>query len=177
MLVLILIDVHYSETTVFSPEKGSNRQSHSSSGSHHPVKNFPHECSLLFDTKSGKLLFRWKRTVTLCWNLSSEHLLTNTFLTKWLGQIVELHTVMQHFGKLVVSVNGPVVKLLDSQSNQESRFQSHWVDPRLTQSFILLRLIKWVAEILGKLSCYKLNCLLKVTLTLRQLKTIHKKGP
>ena len=39
MLILILIDVQYSQTTVFSFEKGSNRQNHSS-GSHHPVKKF-----------------------------------------------------------------------------------------------------------------------------------------
>ena len=41
MLVLILIDVRYSQKTVFSFEKGSNCQNHSSSGSHHLVKNPP----------------------------------------------------------------------------------------------------------------------------------------
>ena len=50
MLILILIDVQYSQTTVFSFEKGSNRQNHSSSSSHSSQ-----QCSLLFDTKSGKL--------------------------------------------------------------------------------------------------------------------------
>ena len=39
MLILILIDVQYSQEAVFSFEKGFNGQSHSSSGSHHPVKN------------------------------------------------------------------------------------------------------------------------------------------
>ena len=56
MLTLILIDVQYSQNAVFSFEKGSNRQIHSSSGSHHPVKEFPQQCSLLFDTKSGNPL-------------------------------------------------------------------------------------------------------------------------
>ena len=37
MLVLILIDVQYSQKAVFSFEKGSDRQNNSSSGSHHPV--------------------------------------------------------------------------------------------------------------------------------------------
>ena len=48
MLILILIDVQYSQFL--------NRQNHSSSGSHHLVKKSPQQCSLLFDTKSGKLL-------------------------------------------------------------------------------------------------------------------------
>ena len=39
MLIFILIDVQYSEKAVFSFEKGSNRQNHSSSGSMHLVKN------------------------------------------------------------------------------------------------------------------------------------------
>ena len=40
MLVLILIDVHYSKKAVLSFEKGSNNQNHSSSDSHHLVKKF-----------------------------------------------------------------------------------------------------------------------------------------
>ena len=48
MLILILIDVQYSQFL--------NRQNHSSSDSHHLVKKFPQQCSLLFDTKSEKLL-------------------------------------------------------------------------------------------------------------------------
>ena len=35
MLILILIDVQYSQKAVFSFEKGWNGQNHSSSGSHH----------------------------------------------------------------------------------------------------------------------------------------------
>ena len=38
MLILILIDVQYSQKAVFSFEKGLNGQNHSSSGSHHLVK-------------------------------------------------------------------------------------------------------------------------------------------
>ena len=38
MLILILIDVQYSQYAVFSFEKDSNRQNHSPSGSQHPVK-------------------------------------------------------------------------------------------------------------------------------------------
>ena len=52
MLVLILIDVQYSQNAVFSFGKFSNRQNHSSSDTH----QIPQQCSLLFDTKSGKLL-------------------------------------------------------------------------------------------------------------------------
>ena len=56
MLILILIDVQYSQNAVFSFEKFLNPQNHSSSGSHHLVKKSPQQCSLLFDIKSGKLL-------------------------------------------------------------------------------------------------------------------------
>ena len=51
MLILILIDVQYSQFL--------NRQNHSSSSSHHLVKKSPEQCSLLFDTKSEKLLKFW----------------------------------------------------------------------------------------------------------------------
>ena len=47
MLILILIDVQYSQKAVFSFEKGSNGQNHSSSSSHHPVKKFPLERCLI----------------------------------------------------------------------------------------------------------------------------------
>ena len=49
MLILILIDAQYSQNAVFSFEKFLNRQNHSSSGSHHLVKRFPEQFSLLFD--------------------------------------------------------------------------------------------------------------------------------
>ena len=41
MLLFILIDVQYLEKAVFSFEKGSKCQNHSSSGSLHSVKNVP----------------------------------------------------------------------------------------------------------------------------------------
>ena len=41
MLILILIDVQYSQKTVFSFEEGSNCQNHSSLGSLHLVKKSP----------------------------------------------------------------------------------------------------------------------------------------
>ena len=47
MLILILIDVQYSQKAVFSFEKGSNCQNHSSSGSHHLLKN---PLSQIFDS-------------------------------------------------------------------------------------------------------------------------------
>ena len=56
MLIFILIDVQYSQNAVFSFENFLNRQNHSSSGTHHLVKKFPQQCSLLIDRKSGKLL-------------------------------------------------------------------------------------------------------------------------
>ena len=56
VLILILIDVQYSQNAGFSFEKFLNLQNHSSSGSRHLVKKSPQLCSLLFDTNSGKLL-------------------------------------------------------------------------------------------------------------------------
>ena len=41
MLILILIDVQYSQEAVFSFEEGLNCQNHFSSGSPHPVKTIP----------------------------------------------------------------------------------------------------------------------------------------
>ena len=43
MLILILIDVKYSQKAVFSFEKGLNGQNHSTSGSHPLVKRSPHQ--------------------------------------------------------------------------------------------------------------------------------------
>ena len=40
MLILILSDVHYSQSVIFSFEKGLNGQNRSSLGSHNPIK-FP----------------------------------------------------------------------------------------------------------------------------------------
>ena len=54
MLILILIDVQYSLKAVFTFEKGSNCQSHSSSGSHHPVKKSP--CPAKFLIPPGESL-------------------------------------------------------------------------------------------------------------------------
>ena len=56
MLILILIDIQYSQNAVFSFKKFSNHQNHSSLGSHYLIKKSPQQCSVLFDTKSGKLL-------------------------------------------------------------------------------------------------------------------------
>ena len=56
MLIFILIDVQYPQNAVFSFENFLNRQNHSSSGTHHLVKKFSQQCSLLIDRKSGKLL-------------------------------------------------------------------------------------------------------------------------
>ena len=41
ILILVLIDVEYSQKAYFSFEKGMIGQNNSSSGSHHPVKKFP----------------------------------------------------------------------------------------------------------------------------------------
>ena len=43
MLILILIDVQYSQKAVFSFEKGSNQQHHISSHFLHLVKTLPHQ--------------------------------------------------------------------------------------------------------------------------------------
>ena len=47
MLILILINVQYSQKAVFSFQKGSNHKKHSSSGPLHPVKKSPPSHSLL----------------------------------------------------------------------------------------------------------------------------------
>ena len=44
MLILILFDVQYSQSTVFRFEKGSNCQNHSFSAPHHPLKRSPQLC-------------------------------------------------------------------------------------------------------------------------------------
>ena len=49
MLILILIDVQYSQNAGFSFQKFSILQNHSSSCSHHLVKKSPQQCSLLLD--------------------------------------------------------------------------------------------------------------------------------
>ena len=41
MLILILIDIQFSQKAVSSFEKGLKRENHSSRGSPHPVKKFP----------------------------------------------------------------------------------------------------------------------------------------
>ena len=43
--ILILINVWYLQNVNFSLEKSSNGQNHSSSGSHHPIKNLPSSIS------------------------------------------------------------------------------------------------------------------------------------
>ena len=64
--ILILINVQYSENAVFNFEKFLNHQNHSSSGSYQLVKKSPQQYSLLFDTKSGKLLkFQLKKNSNL----------------------------------------------------------------------------------------------------------------
>ena len=49
MLILILIDVQYSQNAAFSFEKGSNCQNHSTSGSHHLVNKSPPPSHKIFD--------------------------------------------------------------------------------------------------------------------------------
>ena len=43
MLILILIDIQYTQNVVFSFEKGSNGQNHSSSVYYHLIKNIPQQ--------------------------------------------------------------------------------------------------------------------------------------
>ena len=49
MLISILFDVQYSQKPIFSFEKGSNGQNHSSPGSHHLVKKIPPPFSKISD--------------------------------------------------------------------------------------------------------------------------------
>ena len=115
-----------------------------------PGKKIPHSSVHYFlaQSQGNSLSFRCKRTVTLCWNLGSEHLLTNTLLTKLLDQCIELHTVLfsfflcNIFGKLGVNLKGLVVKVLDSQSRSPVFKTIGWIQGRRRS-----RLIKWVPEI------------------------------
>ena len=79
---------------------------------------------------------------------------------------------VQHFRKLRNNLNVLAVKVLDSQSRSlmvktldgskiNSAFHPCEVDKKSTR----------------KVECYKVECLLKVALVLKQLKPIHKKGP
>ena len=114
-IILILIDVQYSQTTIFSFEKCSNRQNHSFSGSHHPLKNSPQQCSLLFDKKWGKFCnFMLKLRL---WTLANQYIVNQiTRPFHWTTHCIVLFFSMQHFGKLGVNLNGLVVKVLDYQS-------------------------------------------------------------
>ena len=60
MLIVILIDVQYSQKAVFSFEKGSNCQNHSLSGSLHLLKTFP---SVKFPIPHQPLTAIWKTPI------------------------------------------------------------------------------------------------------------------
>ena len=60
--------------------------------------------------------------------------------------------------------------------NQGSYVRNHWVTSRSTQSFILLRLIKWVPGTSGNLVVQS-KLPLEVALALSQLNPIRKKRP
>ena len=58
MIILILIDVQYSQNAAFSFEKCSNRQNHSSSDPHHPVKKTPAVLPHYFLTQSQDFILK-----------------------------------------------------------------------------------------------------------------------
>ena len=140
MLTLILINVQYSQTAVFRFEKGPNCQNHSSPVSHHPAKPPPSSVHYFLTKSPGNSLsFRWKGTVTLYWNLGSEHLLTSTLLTKLLASL--LYYVLYcslffyaTFWKTRVKLNGLVVKALDSQSRNPVFKINGWIQGQLSLS-------------------------------------------
>ena len=125
MLIFILIDVHYSQNNaVFSFYKVSNRQeqNYTSLGPHHLVKkNLPSSVHYFLKKSQGNSLsFRWKRTVTLYWNLvnTCKYLVNQNYWANLSNYILycSLFFSIQHFRKLGVNFNGLVVKVLDSQS-------------------------------------------------------------
>ena len=65
MLILVLIDVQYSQKAIFSFEKGLIGQNHSSSGSHRLVKKSP--LSKISDS-SPLLTAIWKTIMKTAWN-------------------------------------------------------------------------------------------------------------
>ena len=67
MLILILIDVQYSQNAVFSFEKFSNRQNYSSSCSHHLIKKIPPAVFTTFWHKAGFPIvggYMWRSSFT-----------------------------------------------------------------------------------------------------------------
>ena len=56
MLILISINVPCLQNVAFSFENGSNSQNHSSSDSHHPIKNFLHRKDIKFHNFGGKCI-------------------------------------------------------------------------------------------------------------------------
>ena len=93
----------------------------------------------LAQSQGNSLSFRWKRTATLYWNLSSEHLLNNTLLTNTMLNntlrtthcSVLIFFSMQHIGKPRVNLNDLVVKVLDSQSRSPIFKTIGWIQGRL----------------------------------------------
>ena len=122
MLIFVLIHVHYSQNAVFSFYKGSNRQeqNYTSLGSHHPIKKHHSIHYFLKQNQGNSLSFRWKRTVTLYWNLvnTCKYLVNQNYWANLSNYILycSLFFTVQHFRKLGVNFNGLVVKVLDSQS-------------------------------------------------------------
>ena len=109
-----------------------------------------------------------------CWTLANQYIVNQiTRLVYWTKYCVVLLFSMQNFGKLGLNLNGLVVKVLDSQSRSPVFKTIGWIQGWLSLSPFW----DWSNECQEFLrtSCYKVNCLLRAALALRQLKTIQKK--
>ena len=109
-----------------------------------------------------------------CWTLSNQYIVNQiTRPIYWTKYCIVFLFSMQDFGKLGFNLNGLVVKVLDSQSRSPVFKTIGWIQGWLSLSPFWGWSNK-CQEFLGT-SCYKVNCLLRAALSLRQLKTIHKK--
>ena len=151
-------------------KKISNCQNHSSSGSHHLVK-LPQQCSLLFDTKSGKnLIFYGKKNSNFLLKLR-QLTLAHTLLTKLLGEFIELDTVLLFFFLYNILENKGLTSITQwlrcwipnpgiscskplGGSKVDSAFHPSTIDKMSARNFCQFSVI---------------NCLLKMALGLKQL--------
>ena len=89
MLILILIDVQYSQKAVFRFEKGMNCQNHSSSGSLHPIKYYPkgidppHTPYCYLENPEIETKPKQSQFSQICW----KHIHIRPILFKWVGPL------------------------------------------------------------------------------------------
>ena len=135
MLILVWIDVQFSQNAIFSFEKRSNPQKHFSSGSHKPVKNTSRSVHY-FLTQTQEVLVEKEQLVYFeTWVVNTyKYTLLTKLLGQWTTYCIALFYSMQYFGKLMVSLNGLVVNVLNSQSRSPVFRTIGWLQGQLSLS-------------------------------------------